>query len=49
MDPFTRKTEWGMRSDQGRPKIVKLGRAVRFDVYSKTTEKARDGSAYSEW
>ena len=49
MDPFTRKTEWGMRSDQDDPKSLSWGGQCVFDVYSKTTEKARDGSAYSEW
>ena len=49
MDPFTRKTEWGLRSDQDDPKSLSWGGQCVFDVYSKTTEKARDGSAYSEW
>src|ERR1700694_1017832 len=49
MDPFTRKTEWGMRSDQDDPKSLSWGGQCVFDVYSKTTEKAGDGSAYSEW
>ena|SRR5947207_3653904 len=49
MDPFTRKTEWGLRSDQDDPKSLSWGGQCVFDVYSKTMEKAGDGSAYSEW
>jgi len=49
MDPFTRKTEWGLRSDQDDPKSQSWGGQCVFDVYSKTMEKAGDGSAYSEW
>jgi general secretion pathway protein G len=49
VDPFTGKAEWGMRSDQDDPKSQSWGGQCVFDVYSKTTEKAGDGSAYSEW
>ena len=48
-DPFTGKTEWGMRSDQDDPKSSSWGGQNVFDVYSKTTEKAADGTPYSEW
>jgi len=49
IDPFTGKAEWGMRSDQDDPKSQSWGGQCVFDVYSKTTEKAGDGTAYSEW
>jgi len=49
VDPFTGKTEWGMRSDQDDPKSTSWGGQCVFDVYTKTTEKAPDGTAYSEW
>lgn len=49
VDPFTGKAEWGMRSDQDDPKSQSWGGQCVFDVYSKTTEKAGDGTAYSEW
>jgi general secretion pathway protein G len=49
MDPFTGKYEWGMRSDQDDPKSQSWGGQCVFDVYSKTMEKAGDGTAYSEW
>ncbi len=48
-DPFTGKYEWGMRSDQDDPKSQSFGGQNVFDVYSKTTEKAADGTPYSEW
>jgi len=48
-DPFTNTTDWGMRSTQDDPKSTAWGGQNVFDVYSKTTEKARDGTPYSEW
>lgn len=48
-DPFTGTTEWGMRSDADDPKSTSWGGQDVFDVYSKTTQKAPDGSSYSEW
>ncbi len=49
MDPFTHSKEWGIRSDQDDPKSQSWGGQNVFDVYSKTTEKAPDGTNYSEW
>ena len=49
IDPFTGKTEWGMRSDQDDPKSQSWGGQCVFDVYSKTMERAGDGTSYSEW
>lgn len=49
VDPFTGKTEWGMRSDQDDPNSQSWGGQCVFDVYTKTTERAPDGSSYSEW
>src|SRR5919205_1559490 len=48
-DPFTGKNEWGLRSDQDDPKSMSWGGQCVFDVYSKTQEKAPDGTPYSEW
>jgi general secretion pathway protein G len=48
-DPFTNSTDWGKRSMQDDPKSMGWGGQNVFDVYTKTTEKARDGSAYSDW
>lgn len=49
VDPFTGKTEWGMRSDQDDPKSGSWGGQCVFDIYSKTTDKAPDGTPYAEW
>ena len=48
-DPFTGKAEWGMRSTKDDPKSNSWGGQNVFDVYSKTMEKAADGTPYSEW
>ena len=49
VDPFTNKQEWGMRSDQDDPKSTSWGGQNVFDIYSKTTDKAPDGTPYAEW
>ena len=48
-DPFTGKAEWGMRSTQDDPTSTSFGGQNVFSVYSKTTEKAADGTPYAEW
>jgi len=48
-DPFTKSTEWGKRSTQDEPTSTSWGGQNVFDFYSKTTEKAKDGTAYSDW
>ena len=48
-DPFTNSTEWGLRSMQDEPTATSWGGQNVFDVYSKTTEKAGDGTAYADW
>ena len=48
-DPFTNSTDWGKRSMQDDPAAQSFGGQNVFDVYTKTTEKARDGIAYSDW
>jgi general secretion pathway protein G len=48
-DPFTNKTEWGMRSDQDDPKSTSWGGQNVFAVYSKTQARASDGTPYAEW
>ena len=48
-DPFTNSSEWGLRSDQDDPTSNSWGGQNVFDVYSKTTEKAPDGTPYSQW
>lgn len=48
-DPFTGKAEWGLRSDQDDPKSSSWGGQNVFAVYTKTQEKASDGTPYAEW
>jgi len=48
-DPMTNTTDWGKRSMQDDPKSSGGGGQNVFDVYTKSTEKAADGTSYSEW
>jgi general secretion pathway protein G len=48
-DPFTGKYEWGLRSPQDDPKTKSWGGQCVFDVYTKTEDKAPDGTPYAEW
>lgn len=48
-DPMTNSTDWGMRSVQDDPKSNSWGGQNVFAVYTKSTEKAPDGTPYSEW
>jgi general secretion pathway protein G len=49
LDPFTRTREWGMHSMQDDPKSTGWGGQNVFDVFTKSTEKAADGTPYAEW
>lgn len=48
-DPFTNSTDWGKRNMKDDPKSMNWGGDHVFDVYTKTLEKAADGTPYSEW
>jgi len=48
-DPMTGTTDWGKRSVQDDPKVSSWGGQNVFDVYTKSMEKAADGTPYSEW
>jgi general secretion pathway protein G len=48
-DPMTGTTDWGLRSEQDDPKSTSWGRQNVFDVYTKSLERASDGTPYSEW
>lgn len=48
-DPFTNSKEWGLRSDADDPKSNSWGGQNVFDIYTKTSQKAPDGSSYAEW
>jgi general secretion pathway protein G len=49
VDPLTNTREWGLRSEQDDPASQSWGRQNVFDVYTKSTDRARDGSPYAEW
>jgi general secretion pathway protein G len=48
-DPMTGSTEWGLRSMQDDPTSDSYGGQSVFDVYTKSTGKALDGTKYSDW
>ena len=48
-DPMTGKAEWGLHSMQDDPKSDSYGGQSVFDVYSKSTGTALDGTKYSDW
>ena len=47
-DPMTNSTDWGKRSTRDDPKSQSWGGQNLFDVYTKSIEKARDGTPYNE-
>jgi general secretion pathway protein G len=49
VDPVTGNTEWGLRSVQDDPDSTSWGGKNIFDVYSKSTGTALDGTKYSDW
>jgi general secretion pathway protein G len=48
-DPLTNSYDWGKRSTRDDPKGASWGGQNVFDVYTKSLEKAGDGTPYSEW
>ncbi|HEX4592665.1 MAG TPA: type II secretion system protein [Bryobacteraceae bacterium] len=48
-DPMTNSLDWGLRSTRDDPKSQAWGGQNVFDVYTKSMNKARDGTPYSEW
>jgi general secretion pathway protein G len=49
VDPMTGNAEWGMRSVQDDADSQSWGGNNVFDVYSKSTGTALDGTKYSDW
>lgn len=49
VDPMTGNTEWGLRSMQDDPTSDSYGGQSIFDVHSKSTGTALDGTKYSDW
>ena len=49
VDPMTGTTEWGLRSMQDDPDSDSWGGQSVFDVYTKSTDTALDGTKYKDW
>ncbi len=49
VDPMTGDTDWGLRSMQDDPDSDSWGGQNVFDVHSKSTGTALDGTKYSDW
>jgi len=49
MDPMTHSTEWGLRSMQDDPDSESWGGQSVFDVYTKSRDRALDGTMYKDW
>lgn len=48
-DPMTGRAEWGLRAVQDDADSTSWGGKNVFDVYSKSTGTALDGTKYSDW
>jgi len=48
-DPMTGDKDWGLRSIQDDPDTTSWGGDDVFDVYSRSTGTALDGTKYSDW
>ena len=49
IDPMTGKADWGLRSNQDDLDATSWGGQNVFDVYSRSTDTATDGTRYSDW
>jgi general secretion pathway protein G len=49
IDPMTGSTDWGMRSYQDEPDSPMWGGQNVYDVYTKSSGVALDGTKYSDW
>ena len=49
VDPMTNSTDWGLRSNQDDADSDSFGGQNVFDVYTKSTGTALDGTKYSTW
>jgi general secretion pathway protein G len=49
IDPMTHSTEWGLRSYQDKPDATSWGGQNVYDVYTKSTGVALDGTNYRDW
>ena len=48
-DPMTGNYDWGKRSMQDDPHSTGWGGQNVFDVFTRSGEKALDGTTYSDW
>ena len=49
IDPMTNSTEWGRRSYQDKPDATSWGGQNVYDVFTKSTGTALDGTKYKDW
>lgn len=49
LDPMTNSRDWGLRSMQDDPTSTGWGGQNVFNVYTKSDQKAADGTPYAEW
>jgi general secretion pathway protein G len=49
IDPMTKQADWGLRSVEDDPDSTSWGGKDVFDVYSRSTATAMDGTKYSDW
>jgi general secretion pathway protein G len=49
IDPMTNSTEWGLRAYQDRADSTSWGGQNVYDVYTKSTGTALDGTKYRDW
>lgn len=48
-DPMTKSKDWGLRSNQDEPDSDSFGGQNVFDVHTKSTGTALDGTKYNTW
>jgi general secretion pathway protein G len=48
-DPMTNSYDWGLRSTKDDVDAQTWGGQNVFDVHTKSTDKAKDGTPYSQW
>jgi len=49
VDPMTGDAEWGLRSYKDKPDSTEWGGEDIYDVYSKSSDKALNGTLYKNW
>lgn len=49
IDPLTRSADWGLRSYQDDPDTTRWGGGNVYDVYSRASGTALDGTRYRDW